>query len=125
MFALVRQLFKFWFVLLLASGAAYLLMYNQERIYVSLPGIGEFKVITAIAFIVSFMLGATTVTLYFASDMVKKSWELRSRNKRIKTLEKLLSELGQDVEPKKRNWLGATKTPKPVSIAPVDIKDPL
>jgi len=82
---IIKQLLKFWFVIVFGCAGAYLLMYNQEPIYVNLPGIGEFKIMTAIAFIACFLAGATTVVVHFIIDIVKKSMEVRSLRKKLKS----------------------------------------
>lgn len=108
MFLLIRQLLKFWLVLMLAAVAAYLLIFNQERIYINLPGIGEFRVIAALAFLISFAVGATTVTFYFGADVLRKTWEIKRQNKRIRHLERKLEDFGgAPVEANKRkSWFG-------------------
>src|SRR5688500_14365330 len=77
-----RRLISYWALLVVAAIGAYILLYNQELIYVVLPGIGQFKVLSAIAFIVCFLLGVTFVSLYFMVDIFKKTWEIRSLRKK-------------------------------------------
>lgn len=90
---LVRQLLKHWLFLVAASFGAYILIYNQERIYVTLPGIAEFRVVTAVAFIAAFLVGATMVTLHFLFDIIRKNLEIRRYTKRIRHLESELDNL--------------------------------
>ncbi len=84
---IIKQMLKFWVVIVFGCAGAYLLLYNQEPIYVNLPGIGEFKVMAAIAFIACFLIGATTVVIHFTFDLLKKSIEVRGLKKRVKALE--------------------------------------
>jgi len=84
---LVKKLIGFWFVILSACLGAYVLFYNQEPIYVRLPGVGEFKVWSALAFLVSYFLGVTTVTLYFLIDTLKKTFEIRRLSRRLRAYE--------------------------------------
>ncbi len=55
-----------------------------------LHGIGEFKVMSAIAFIACFLLGVTAVTLFFIFDFLKKIYEIRRLKKRVGYLEREL-----------------------------------
>ncbi len=108
MFLLIRQLLKFWLVLMLAAVSAYLLIFNQERIYINLPGIGEFRIIAALAFLICFAIGATTVTFYFGTDVLRKTWEIKRQNKRIRHLERKLEDFGGSTADtgKRKSWFG-------------------
>lgn len=85
--ALIRHILRFWLVLVFAGAGAYVLLFNQERIYVNLPGLGEFRVVAAVAFIACFLLGASAVTLHFIFDVLKKSFEISKLKKRNRLLE--------------------------------------
>ncbi len=110
---------------MLAAIAAYLLIFNQERIYINLPGIGEFKVIAALAFIICFAIGATAVTFYFGTDVLRKSWEIKRLTKRVKHLEGKLEAYGNPTaitESKRRSWFGS-KEPALEQTTPVSLQD--
>ena len=104
---IIKQLLKFWIVIVFGCAGAYLLLYNQEPIYVNLPGIGEFKIMTAIAFIACFFVGATTVVIHFSIDLLKKSIELRTLKKKLKSYEH-----GQYQANQHKN------SPLPITVAP-------
>ena len=70
-----------------------------------LPWVGNYSVAKSAAFIVVFFVVVTLISFYFASDIFKKSFEIRRLNKRVKTLEKQLSMITEDEAPKIQNDL--------------------
>ena len=114
MIAFLRQLTKLWFVLMVCAIAAYLLIFNQEMVQVNLPGIATLRVVSAVAYLSSFAIGATLVALYFAGEMIRKSWELNACRKKIRRLESDLTAAGLPLSPKKKTWFAnpaASKAP--------------
>lgn len=88
--ALLRGLIKYWIFIIAAAAGAYLLVYNRDFIYVNIPRVAQFKVMTAVAFIACFVAGATSVVVYFFFETIKKSFEIRTLTKRVRSLENQL-----------------------------------
>ena len=86
----MMKLVKFWFFLLAAAVGVYLIMYNQDRVYVHLKGIGEFKIIAGLAYFSAFIAGALTVTLYIITDIFRKSFEIHKLSRKTRSLERNL-----------------------------------
>ena len=84
----LRKLTSFWFLLLLVGGVGYFGAHNLEKIYVTIPQVGEFKTVAAIAFLSCFLAGAFVAVVFFGWDSVKKSITIRKLNKRIGNIER-------------------------------------
>ncbi len=118
----LRQLLKLWFVLMICAFAAYLLIFNQDPVQVNLPGITSVRVVSAVAYLISFALGATLVATYFATDMLRKSWEIRALRRKISRLEADLMAGGIPVSGKKKSWFKSKEPPiTATSLPPVHV----
>lgn len=77
----IRRLISFLVVLLFIGFGGYFGFLNMDRIYVSVPFVGEFKVVGFLAFLLAFMLGGVFAAVFFGYDFFRKSLEVR-RNRR-------------------------------------------
>lgn len=87
MWGFFRRISTFWFILMLCGAAAYFCSFNLEFVTVTIPHYNEFKVRAALAYIVSFQLGASVVTALFAVDYMVKVYEISRLKRKIRDME--------------------------------------
>lgn len=77
------RVLKFWFYTVLICMLSFVAVFNQEPIYFKIPGLGEFRMWTAVPLIGSFILGATMMAIYVIVDSTKMKLEIRRLKKKL------------------------------------------
>jgi uncharacterized integral membrane protein len=90
---MVSGLIRFWLFLAAAAFGAYILSFNRDLVLISIPGVGEYEIILAVALILSFIIGATVMLLYQIQEIIIRSFEMRKLRKQIRQLEKEVCDL--------------------------------
>jgi len=84
------RMLKFWFALVVVAFGFYIAQFNNSLVTLRLPPVVDtINVPTAVAFMLWFMIGAGTVSVFFGIDILRKGWTIRRLNKQLKNYESL------------------------------------
>ena len=79
----VRRFINFLAVLFVMGYGGYFGFLNMDRVYVHVPLIGEYRIPSFLAFLITFLLGALFAAVFFGYDFFRKSFELRRTRKAV------------------------------------------
>ncbi len=74
-------------LLLMGALVLYLFWFHQQTVTIEFPGFEPIHLMAAFAYLGFFVAGIFCASLYFAGEILRKSWELRGCQKRLRKLE--------------------------------------
>jgi len=84
----IRNLIKFWFLLILVILGVYVGIHNKENVNISLPPIvPSITIPSFVALSVAFLAGAAVASLWFAQDSFMKHFKIRKLHRKLRTFE--------------------------------------
>ena len=81
-----KGLVKFWLVVMIIVAGIYFAQHNNQQIEIRIPPIIDFPPLPAYAvYIIMFLLGAATASLFLSYGVLKKEFLIHSLNRKLKS----------------------------------------
>lgn len=94
---MIRKILSLWFLLISLGYAGILLSINHEYIHLAIPALGQFRVLSGVAMVCSYLFAVTLVCIFFTTAFLRQSLEIRSLKRRLKAIQASETSLAGDI----------------------------
>lgn len=81
-----KGLLKFWLIVMIIVAGIYFAQHNNQQLEIRIPPVVDFPPLPAYAvYIIMFLLGAATASLFLSYGVLKKDFLIHRLNRQLKT----------------------------------------